>query len=297
MKLLLVIILGYLVGSIPFALVIGKVFYKTDVRQYGSGNLGGGNTGRVLGKKAGLATMALDLLKVSFVILFARLIGGNDTVTAAGALAAGIGHCFPLFAGFKGGKAVAAMYGYLFGLFAFAGRSPTYFFLPLVVFLIVIILTRIISLSSIISAVIVTIYVCTRPESMPIKIVQIIFALLIIIRHRSNIVRLVNHSENKVTWVPKLYTLYSKRSFLSHLLLTGKIFFYLKHIGALLCAGIGIPFLWEIQLNRVFMLRLHGRKIRRQDSKKYGRQHIGYTDFFAPDQVDPDTEDQNGADQ
>ena len=90
MKLLLVIILGYLVGSIPFALVIGKVFYKTDVRQYGSGNLGGGNTGRVLGKKAGLATMALDLLKVSFVILFARLIGGNDTVTAAGALAAGI---------------------------------------------------------------------------------------------------------------------------------------------------------------------------------------------------------------
>ena len=201
MKLLLVIILGYLVGSIPFALVIGKVFYKTDVRQYGSGNLGGGN---VLGKKAGLATMALDLLKVSFVILFARLIGGNDTVTAAGALAAGIGHCFPLYAGFKGGKAVAAMYGYLFGLFAFAGRSPTYFFLPLVVFLIVIILTRIISLSSIISAVIVTIYVCTRPESMPIKIVQIIFALLIIIRHRSNIVRLVNHSENKVTWVPKL---------------------------------------------------------------------------------------------
>ena len=159
MKLLLVIILGYLVGSIPFALEIGKVFYKTDVRQYGSGNLGGGNTGRVLGKKAGLATMALDLLKVSFVILFARLIGGNDTVTAAGALAAGIGHCFPLYAGFKGGKAVAAMYGYLFGLFAFAGRSPTYFFLPLVVFLIVIILTRIISLSSIISAVIVTVSV------------------------------------------------------------------------------------------------------------------------------------------
>ena len=204
MKLLLVIILGYLVGSIPFALVIGKVFYKTDVRQYGSGNLGGGNTGRVLGKKAGLATMALDLLKVSFVILFARLIGGNDTVTAAGALAAGIGHCFPLYASFKGGKAVAAMYGYLFGLFAFAGRSPTYFFLPLVVFLIVIILTRIISLSSIISAIIVTLYICTRSESMPIKIVQIIFALLIIVRHRSNIVRLINHSENKVSWVPKL---------------------------------------------------------------------------------------------
>ena len=71
LKLLLVIVTGYLIGSIPFALVIGKVFYKTDIRNYGSGNLGGGNAGRVLGKKAGLGTMALDLLKVSFVVLFA----------------------------------------------------------------------------------------------------------------------------------------------------------------------------------------------------------------------------------
>ena len=74
MKLALVMILGYLIGSIPFALVIGKVFYNTDVRQYGSGNLGGGNTGRVLGKKAGLSTMALDLLKVTLVVLIAKLV-------------------------------------------------------------------------------------------------------------------------------------------------------------------------------------------------------------------------------
>lgn len=146
MKLLLVIVLGYFIGSIPFALVIGKVFYHTDVRQYGSGNLGGGNTGRVLGKKAGLSTMAMDLLKVTFVLLIAKLLGGNDTTMALGALAAGIGHCFPIYAGFRGGKAVAAMYGWLFGLFAVAGRSPVYFFLPLVVFLIVILLSRIISL-------------------------------------------------------------------------------------------------------------------------------------------------------
>jgi glycerol-3-phosphate acyltransferase PlsY len=203
MKLLLVIILGYLVGSIPFALVIGKVFYKTDVRQYGSGNLGGGNTGRVLGKKAGLATMALDLLKVSFVILFARLIGGNDTVTAAGALAAGIGHCFPLFAGFKGGKAVAAMYGYLFGLFVVAGRSPLYFFLPLIIFLIVIVVSRIISLSSIVSAIAVTIFICLQPEALAIKIVQVIFAIVIVVRHRANIVRMMNHNENTISWLPK----------------------------------------------------------------------------------------------
>lgn len=204
MKLLLVIVLGYFIGSIPFALVIGKVFYHTDVRQYGSGNLGGGNTGRVLGKKAGLSTMAMDLLKVTFVLLIAKLLGGNDTTMALGALAAGIGHCFPIYAGFRGGKAVAAMYGWLFGLFAVAGRSPVYFFLPLVVFLIVILLSRIISLSSMISAVVITFYICIRPEPIAVKIVQIIFAVLIIVRHRSNIVRIINHNENTVSWVPSM---------------------------------------------------------------------------------------------
>ena len=203
MKLALVMVLGYLIGSIPFALVIGKVFYNTDVRQYGSGNLGGGNTGRGLGKKAGLSTMALDLLKVTLVVLIAKLVVGTDTAMALGALAAGIGHCFPLYAHFKGGKAVAAMYGYLFGLFVVAGRSPLYFFLPLVIFLIVIVVSRIISLSSIISAIAVTIYICLQPEVPAVKIVQVIFAVVIVVRHRANIVRMMNHNENTISWLPK----------------------------------------------------------------------------------------------
>lgn len=203
MKLALVMVLGYLIGSIPFALVIGKVFYNTDVRQYGSGNLGGGNTGRVLGKKAGLSTMALDLLKVTLVVLIAKMVVGTDTAMALGALAAGIGHCFPLYAHFKGGKAVAAMYGYLFGLFVVAGRSPLYFFLPLVIFLIVIVVSRIISLSSIISAIAVTIYICLQPEVPAVKIVQVIFAIVIVVRHRANIVRMMNHNENTISWLPK----------------------------------------------------------------------------------------------
>lgn len=203
MKLALVMVLGYLIGSIPFALVIGKVFYNTDVRQYGSGNLGGGNTGRVLGKKAGLSTMALDLLKVTLVVLIAKMVVGTDTAMALGALAAGIGHCFPLYAHFKGGKAVAAMYGYLFGLFVVAGRSPLYFFLPLVIFLIVIVVSRIISLSSIVSAIAVTIYICLQPEVPAVKIVQVIFAIVIVVRHRANIVRMMNHNENTISWLPK----------------------------------------------------------------------------------------------
>lgn len=203
MKMLLIVLLGYLAGSVPFALVIGKVFYHTDVRQFGSGNLGGGNTGRVLGKRAGLAVMALDLLKVSFVVLAAKLLGAGDTGIACGALAAGIGHCYPLFAHFRGGKAVAAMYGYLFGLFAFAGRNPLYFFLPLAVFLAVILATRVISLSSMLSAAAVTVYMWIVPESLPIRIVILIYAAMIIFRHRSNIGRLLRHEENTVSWVPR----------------------------------------------------------------------------------------------
>lgn len=203
MKLVLLMVVGYLIGSIPFALVIGKVFYKTDVRNYGSGNLGGGNTGRVLGKRAGLSTMALDLLKVSLVVLLARIIDGSDLAVALGALAAGIGHCYPVYAGFRGGKAVASMYGFLFGLVAFAGRSPLYFILPLIVFMLVLIPGRMTSLASMVSTVAGTIYICLQPEAVCIKIVQIIYAVLILYRHRSNMQRILNHNENKISWLPK----------------------------------------------------------------------------------------------
>ena len=198
MILLLSVILGYLIGSVPFALVIGRLFYHTDVREYGSGNLGGGNTARVLGKRAGLSVMALDLLKVSFLILLVRLMGGSDTAMALGSFSAGIGHCFPVFAGFRGGKAVAAMYGFLFGLFAFAGRSPLYFFLPLVVFLITLVLTRIIALASMVTAAAVNLFVLMRLESAPVRLVLFLFFLMIVIRHRSNIGRMLRGEENKI---------------------------------------------------------------------------------------------------
>ncbi|MBR2729277.1 MAG: glycerol-3-phosphate 1-O-acyltransferase PlsY [Lachnospiraceae bacterium] len=204
MKTAALMVLGYLVGSIPFALVIGKVFYHKDVRQYGSGNLGGGNTGRVLGKKAGLSVMALDLLKVSLVALLAKLLTGDDTAVAMACLAAGIGHCFPVFAHFKGGKAVAAMYGYLFGLVTAAGRSPLYFFLPLAIFLIVIFFSKIIALASIVSAAAVTAYVWWQPEILSVRLVLLVFALLILVRHRPNLERMLRHEENKVKWVPDL---------------------------------------------------------------------------------------------
>lgn len=199
--LILTILLGYLIGSIPFALVIGKVFYKTDVREHGSKNLGGGNTGRVLGKKAGVAVMTMDILKVALVVFLAKQICGNEYGIVCGSFAAALGHCFPIFAGFKGGKAVATMYGFLFGLFVFVSYSPLVFFLPLLVFLLVLYLTKIIALSSIVSAMAVTAYVYFTADSIPVFVTLILFTLLMIIRHRKNIERMIRHEENKISWM------------------------------------------------------------------------------------------------
>ena len=201
MKLLALAVIGYLVGSIPFAWVIGKVFYKTDVREHGSGNLGGGNTGRVLGKKAGVSVMTLDILKVAFVVLLGKLLLQTETAVALGGLAAAVGHCWPVFAAFKGGKAVATMYGFLFGLFVVVGYSPLVFFLPLAVFLLVLKLTKIISLSSIVSAAAVTLYVYLTTDSAPVILALVVFTLLIVVRHKKNIERICKHQENKVSWL------------------------------------------------------------------------------------------------
>ena len=108
--------MGYLYGSIPFALVIGKLFYHTDVRNSGSGNLGGTNAGRVLGKKAGLSVIILDASKCCISILIAGTVAKymklDMNIIYPCALACVIGHCYPLFAGFRGGKAVSVAIGY-----------------------------------------------------------------------------------------------------------------------------------------------------------------------------------------
>jgi len=201
MKILFLMAIGYLIGSIPFALVIGKLFYKTDIREHGSKNLGGGNAGRVLGKTAGVAVMTLDILKVSFVVFLAVRLDGSGLAVACSGLAAAVGHCWPVFAKFRGGKAVATMYGFLFGLFVFAGYSPLAFFLPLLVFLLVLYLTKIIALSSIISAAAVTVYIWIVSDSLFISAAMAVFTVLILVRHRKNLERIRDHRENRISWM------------------------------------------------------------------------------------------------
>ena len=195
------ILIGYFLGSIPFALVIGKVFYKKDIRNYGSGNLGGGNAGRVLGKKAGLAVMTMDILKVTFAIFLISLLTENENVMILAGLAAAAGHCFPVFAKFKGGKAVATMYGFLFGMAVIGGYSILIFFLPLCVFLLVLYLWKIIALASVVSAITNTIFIYVTIENKMMFTASCIFTIVMIIRHRKNFERMLKHEENKISWM------------------------------------------------------------------------------------------------
>ncbi len=200
-ELLISIVIGYLLGSIPFALVIGKVFYKTDVRNFGSGNLGGTNTGRVLGKKAGATVMALDVLKVVVAIFITSHFKNYEITTVWTGFAAAIGHCYPIFAGFKGGKAVATLAGFIIGVSAFTFKSVWFIAVPLALFLIVLKTTKMVSLSSMCAAIISAIQICISVPLLSTKIASVLFAILVVYRHRANIERILNKTESKITWM------------------------------------------------------------------------------------------------
>lgn len=199
LKLILAIIFGYLFGSIPFALIIGKVFYNTDIRTQGSGNLGGTNAGRVLGKLAGISVTAFDTLKATVVILLVFQFA-PEYAAIAGVFAA-IGHSYPLFAQFKGGKAVSSAAGYLLGIAIIQSKIIELFIIPASLFFLILKITKYVSLSSMIAATtsIFIAYFVTRDFLLTFYFVLI--DVLIIYRHRENIKRLLKGTERKVTWI------------------------------------------------------------------------------------------------
>lgn len=204
MMTILCITLGYLLGSIPFALVIGKLFYKTDIRQYGSGNLGGTNAGRVLGKKAGISVIVLDVLKVVLAAGLASLVSEPAAIWTS--LACCIGHCYPIFAHFKGGKAVTTMFGFLISTSIFIFQEFSYFLVPLFMFLIILYLFKYVSLGSICASVCSSLYITSQLLSLDVNNLFIILAswlmtLLVIYRHNANIKRIQEGTENKVSWL------------------------------------------------------------------------------------------------
>ncbi len=204
MKTILCILLGYLLGSLPFALIIGKVFYHTDIRQYGSGNLGGTNAGRVLGKKAGISVIAFDILKVVLAIAIATRVSKTAGIWTG--LACCVGHCYPVFANFHGGKAVSTMFGFLFSTSIFLFQDASFLLVPLAMFFILLLIFKYVSLASICAAISSSIYITSLLLSMNLENIFVIIAswlmtALVIYRHSNNIEKIKTGTENKVSWL------------------------------------------------------------------------------------------------
>ncbi|OFF39273.1 acyl-phosphate glycerol 3-phosphate acyltransferase [Listeria monocytogenes] len=195
-NLILLSLLAYVIGSIPSGLWIGKIFHKKDIRDFGSGNLGATNSFRVLGIKAGSIVTVMDILKGTVATLlpfFFQLNVDHHFWLLTGAFAI-IGHSFPLFAGFRGGKAVATSAGVILAY------APLLFVAALVVFLVTLKLSKYVSLSSMIGALAALILSLFMGDWILIILVACI-ALFVIWRHRANITRIRNGEEPKIKWM------------------------------------------------------------------------------------------------
>lgn len=202
MKIALTIVIAYLLGSIPTGLWIGKKFYNVNLREHGSGNTGTTNTFRILGKKAGIVTLAVDILKGTLATLLPIWLGLGGSLPLFIGFFAVLGHTYPIFAQFKGGKAVATSAGVLLGF------APNFFIFLLGVFLIVLYLFSMISLASVTAAVVAIIGVLTFPAvGFLIDRYDLVFTLLvlaiagiILYRHQDNLKRIKAKTENLVPW-------------------------------------------------------------------------------------------------
>jgi len=196
MTLALVILSSYLIGSIPFGYLLVKFKTGGDIRRFGSGNIGATNVLRTSGRAVGVLTLLLDIGKGFLAVWLAdAVLHANPARMAAAAVSVMLGHAFPIFLKFRGGKAVASFLG------AFLYLTPLPLAIILIAFLAAVAVTRYISLGSIIAAGLfpIMVYVTLRPD--PAVIAASVFAgLFIIWRHRSNIERLCSHAEHRFSF-------------------------------------------------------------------------------------------------
>ncbi|EGP4989641.1 TPA: glycerol-3-phosphate 1-O-acyltransferase PlsY [Enterococcus faecium] len=201
MKLILLLILAYLLGSIPSGVWIGKLFFKKDIRQHGSGNTGTTNTFRVLGKTAGIVVLLMDILKGTLATCLPMIFHLSGINPLWFGVCAILGHTFPIFAGFKGGKAVATSAGMLLGF------NPVFFVYSCIIFIVSLFCTSMVSLSSMISAVLITLSTIILPYVAPVilakpnwllTIIAFLVSSFIFYRHKDNIKRIRNHTESRI---------------------------------------------------------------------------------------------------
>ena len=193
-------ILSYFLGSIPSSVWVGKALYGVDVRDHGSGNAGATNTFRVLGKEIGFIVLFLDIIKGVTAASLVHYLGFVDPGTnqfinlqLLFGLFAVFGHIFPIFENFKGGKGIATLFGMLIGIHYLLALAC------LALFIVVLLLTKYVSLSSILATIsfpILTIYVFNRDEPLLIAF-GIGASILVVLTHKKNIQRLLNGEESK----------------------------------------------------------------------------------------------------
>ncbi len=197
---------AYMIGSVPTAVWIGKWFHGIDVRDHGSGNAGATNTIRVLGFKTGIPVLVIDGLKGYCAVWVASLTGlfvqGSDAYInfqLSMGVSAVLGHLFPLYAGFRGGKGVATLFGVVIALY------PLSFLIVAGVFALVLLLTRFVSLSSITAAIafpFVSVFVAGI-DTQSLILFTIIIAVFIPLTHQKNILRLIKGEESKMVFRKK----------------------------------------------------------------------------------------------
>ena len=183
--------MAYLLGSIPSGLWIGRKFFQIDIRQHGSGNLGATNSFRILGKKAGTIVLLMDLLKGSISVLLLKQMDLHGVSPLIIALFAVIGHTYPLFANFKGGKAVATFAGVILAY------QPVLFLIGLGIFILTLAISKMVSFTSMLTisiGVLLSLYF----QDMVLTTIALLADIFIIYRHRTNIQRILNGTEPKV---------------------------------------------------------------------------------------------------
>jgi len=194
-------IVGYLLGSVNTSIIIGKLFYKADVREYGSGNAGATNALRTFGKTAAITVLAGDFLKGVLACLIGRYVFGEidpGSGVYLGEYFAGffavIGHNWPVYFNFKGGKGVLTSFAVILMF------SPVAALICLGAFIVIVAVTRYVSLGSMLSAILFLILAFVFNEPLPMLLIGTVLVALIIIRHSSNIKRLIDGNEKKITF-------------------------------------------------------------------------------------------------
>jgi len=193
MKIVLIIISCYLLGSIPFGYIVGKLFKKIDIRELGSGNIGATNVFRILGPSLALLVLIGDIGKGIFSIYLVQYLNiDNLLILTIAGLAVICGHDWSLFLGFKGGKGIATTFGVVFAL------NPTISILALLIWVVVLITTRYVSLSSIFAVISIFIFTILFKQPYEYIIFGAIILVLGIFNHKENIKRLKSKKERKI---------------------------------------------------------------------------------------------------